>query len=51
MKYAIPGRAMFDEGLVFIFVPVIRDIKNWILEIIHSSFEYLRQQIYEINSI
>ena len=47
MKYAIPGRAILDEVFVFIVVPVIHDIKNWIPEIcrIFSSNKYLVLQI------
>ena len=47
MKYAIPGRAVFDEVLVFVVVPVTHDIKNWISEIcrICSSNKYLVLQI------
>ena len=33
MKYAIPGRAIFDKLFVFVVIPVIQDIKNWIPEI------------------
>ena len=33
MKYAIPGRAVFDEVLVSVVVPVTHDLKNWIPEI------------------
>ena len=32
MKYAIPGRAIFDEVFVYVVVPVIHDMKNWIPE-------------------
>ena len=28
MKYAIPGWAIFDEGFVFVVVPVMHDIKT-----------------------
>ena len=47
MKYAIPGRAVFDDVLVFVVVPVTHDIKNWIPEIcqICSSNKYLVLQI------
>ena len=47
MKYAIPGRAAFDEVLVFVVVPVTHDIKNWIPEIcrICSSNKYSFLQI------
>ena len=47
MKYAIPGRAIFDEVFVFVVVPVIRDIKDWIPEIcrICSSNKNLVLQI------
>ena len=43
MKYAIPGRAVFDEVLVVVVVIVTHDIKNWISEIcpICSSNKYL----------
>ena len=33
MNYAIPGRAIVDKVFVFVVVPVIHDIKNWIPEI------------------
>ena len=35
MNYAIPGRAIMfvDNVFVFVVVPVIHDIKNWIPEI------------------
>ena len=43
MKYAISGRAIFDEVFRFVVVPVIHDIKNCIPEIcrICSSNKYL----------
>ena len=43
MTCAIPGRAVFDEVLVFVVVPVTHDIKNWIPEIcrICSSYKYI----------
>ena len=47
IKYAIPGRAIFHDVFVFVVVPVIHDIKNWIPEIrrIGSSNKYLVLQI------
>ena len=47
MNYAIPGRAIVDNVFVFVVVPVIHDIKNWIPEIcrICSSNKYLVLQI------
>ena len=47
MKYAIPGRVIFNEVFVFVVVPVIHDIKNWIPEIclICSFNKYLVLQI------
>ena len=47
MKYAIPGRVLFNEILVFVVVPVTHNMKNWIPEIcrICSSDKYLFLQI------
>ena len=47
IKYAIPGRAIFHDVFVFVVVPVIHDVKNWIPEIrrIGSSNKYLVLQI------
>ena len=47
IKYAITGQAIFDEVFMFVVVPVIHDIKNWIPEIcrICSSNKYLVLQI------
>ena len=47
MKYAIPGRAIFDKVFVFVVPPVVHGIKKWIPEIcqICSSNKYLVLQI------
>ena len=47
MKCAIPGRAVFDEVLVFAVVPVTHDMKNWIPEIFRICYsnKYLVLQI------
>ena len=47
IKYAITGQAIFDEVFMFVVVPAIHDIKNWIPEIcpICSSNKYLVLQI------
>ena len=47
MKYAIPGRVIFNEVFVFVVVPVIHDIENWIpgICLICSFNKYLVLQI------